>query len=77
MGPVTTPQVVTVPMVILECKESFDLTVDGHHFDTKTSPRSRGDCRERREIDLMYDGPRYDTKSCHRKRGSCRSQREH
>ncbi|EXC08702.1 hypothetical protein L484_001510 [Morus notabilis] len=76
MGPVTTPQVIAVPVVVLECEESFDLTADGHHFDTKTCRRCRGGCRERREIDLTDDGPRYETKSSHRKCGSCRSQRE-
>ncbi|EXB93515.1 hypothetical protein L484_001611 [Morus notabilis] len=76
MGPVTTRQVVDVPVAILECGESFDLTTDGHHFDTKTCRRSRGGCRERREIGLTDDGPRYETKSYRRKRGSCRLQRE-
>ncbi|EXB36755.1 hypothetical protein L484_002866 [Morus notabilis] len=76
MGPVMTPQVVAVPVAVLEHEESFDLTAHGHHFDTKTCRRSRDDCRERREIVLTDDGPRYETKSCHRKRGNCRSQRE-
>ncbi|EXB40555.1 hypothetical protein L484_001183 [Morus notabilis] len=76
MGPVTTPQVVAVPVAVLEREESFDLPTDGHHFDTKTCRRSRGGCRERREIGLTDDGPGYETKTCCRKRGSCRSQRE-
>ncbi|EXB66128.1 hypothetical protein L484_002966 [Morus notabilis] len=76
MGPVTTPQVVAVPVTVLEREESFDLTTNGHHFYTKTCRRSRGGCRQCREIDLTDDGPHYETKSCHRKRGSCRSQRE-
>ncbi|EXB93520.1 hypothetical protein L484_001616 [Morus notabilis] len=71
-----TPQVVAVPVAVLEREESFDLPVDGHHVDTKTCRRSRGGCRERREIGLTDDGPRYETKSYRRKCGSCRSQRE-
>ncbi|EXC08699.1 hypothetical protein L484_001507 [Morus notabilis] len=72
MGPITTPQVDAVPVTVLELEESFDLAADGHHFDTKTCRRSRGGCREHREIGLTDDGPRYETKSGRRKRGSCR-----
>ncbi|EXB93519.1 hypothetical protein L484_001615 [Morus notabilis] len=50
MGTISTPKLVTVPVAVLEREESFDLTADGHHFDTKTCHRSRGGSRARREL---------------------------
>ncbi|EXB93523.1 hypothetical protein L484_001619 [Morus notabilis] len=76
MGTISTPKLVAVPVAVLEREESFDLPADGHHFDTKTCRRSRGGCRERREISLTDDGPYYETKSSLCKPGRCRSQRE-
>ncbi|EXB93522.1 hypothetical protein L484_001618 [Morus notabilis] len=74
MGTISTPKLVAVPVAVLEREESFDLPADGHHFDTKTCRRSRGEREE--SFDLPADGHHFDTKTCRRSRGGSRARRE-
>ncbi|EXC04235.1 hypothetical protein L484_000016 [Morus notabilis] len=76
MGPVMTPKDVTIPVLVVECKQRLDLSVDGRRYTPKvlSVPFAIVDCEE--NFDLTTNGARYDTKICHNFRGGCRGRRE-
>ncbi|EXB53557.1 hypothetical protein L484_000103 [Morus notabilis] len=76
MGPITTPKDVTVPVVVVEREQRFDLLVDGRRYTPKvlSVPLAIVDCEE--SFNRMANGARYDTKICLGFRGGCRGQSE-
>ncbi|EXC08691.1 hypothetical protein L484_001499 [Morus notabilis] len=50
MGPVTKPKVVTVNVAVVDHKESFDLTADWPHYDTKICRPSPSGCSAQSEL---------------------------